>query len=385
MEKDQFQYLLQKYFSGDISEKEQNDLDELLKNESYAETFRSYARLNRRIAGWSYTSSSEDRKEKILNEIMGRSRTKRKMYTIPAFIKYAAVLVVLLGLGAIIVVDRLPPQAGEQLIIEDNTITLHLSDTLIKSLTGKRHGMISSLEDVRVEQSGDTIQYTTTGNKAMDTYNEIDVPHGKTAVLILSDGSRVTLNAGTWLKFPRNVAATTTREVYIKGEAYFDVARDTSRPFVVHANDVDVRVLGTHFNVNNYESGATVNTVLVEGKVALYNGSESYDKENSLVIHPGTLAEFDKSGRYISTKTVDTSLYTSWRSGALIFEGTDFSSIIHSLERKFNVKIENHNSKLEKEIFTAKFKEEPIQKVLESFQQSYPFEYTIKENKIIIN
>ncbi|MGS2763034.1 FecR family protein [Sinomicrobium sp. M5D2P9] len=383
MEKKRFQHLLHKYFSGDISDEEQYDLDELLKDESYAEEFKTYARLNKRISELSYKPTPPEKKKVILDKIMEHPGTKRKVFTIPVFFKYAAAVVVLLGLGFIMTNKR--SNTPGQLIVEDNPVILHLSDTLIKSLQGTDYTMINASEDIQVEQAGDTIKYMATGEKGTLAYNEIDVPHGKTAILVLSDGSRVTLNAGTWLKFPRNAGVTGTREVYVKGEAYFDVARDTSRPFVVHADDVNIRVLGTHFNVNNYESDTTVNTVLVEGKVALYADTDRYDEKESLVIRPGTMAVFDKAGQPVNTHTVDTSLYTSWMQGELIFEGAHFSDIIQSLERKFNVEIENRNSGLAKEKFTAKFKEESIQQILKSFQQSYPFEYTIKKNKIIIN
>ncbi|MGS2741811.1 FecR family protein [Sinomicrobium sp. M5D2P17] len=385
MEKNQFQHLLHKYFSGDISEKEQYDLDELLKDESYAEEFKTYARLNKRISELSYKPTPAKKKKAILDTIMRDSGTgtKGKVYMIPVFFKYAAAVVILLGLGFIMMNKW--SNTPDQLIVEDNPVILHLSDTLIKSLQETDYTMINASGDVQVEQAGDTIKYMATGKEGTLAYNEIDVPHGKTAVLVLSDGSRVTLNAGTWLKFPRNAGVTSTREVYVKGEAYFDVARDTSRPFVVHADDVNIRVLGTHFNVNNYESDTTVNTVLVEGKVALYADTDLYNEEKSLVIHPGTIAVFDRVGQPIATHTVDTSLYTSWMQGQLIFEGAHFSEIIRSLERKFNVEIENRNSGLEKEKFTAKFEEESIEQILKSFQQSYPFEYTIKKNKIIIN
>lgn len=382
MEKDRFQYLLQKYFSGDISEKEHYELDELLKDESYAREFKSYARLNKRISELSYKPTPPEEKKAILDKMTGHSGTKRKVYTLPVFFKYAAAVVVLLGLGFIMMNQW--SNTPDQLIVEDNPVILQLSDTLIKSLQETDYAMISTMKDVEVEQTGDTIKYRATGEEGALAYNEINVPKGKTAVLILSDETRVTLNAGTWLKFPRNTGVARTREVYIKGEAYFDVARDTSRPFVVHADDVNVRVLGTHFNVSNYDSGTTVNTVLVEGKVALYGTADRYNGE-SLVIHPGTMAVFDKTGESIATRTVDTSSYTSWMQGELIFEGAYFSSIVNSLERKFNVEIENRNSGLEKEKFTAKFKEESIEQILRSFQQSYPFEYTIKKNKIIIN
>ncbi|WP_268224426.1 FecR family protein [Sinomicrobium oceani] len=382
MKKDRFQYLLQRYFSGEITETEHSELDELLKESSNVRIFRSYSRLNRRITKWSYEGSTAEKKDKLVHDILKERKHQPKAFTIPAFIKYAAILVVLLGIG--VVVFNRSSQADIQKTGKTTGITLHVSDTLVKSLGSDTHGTIGTLEGLQIDQAGDTIRYITTGEVRGAGHSEIEVPNGKTAVLVLSDDTRITLNSGTWLRFPRHIAATSTRDVYLRGEAFFEVSRDTSRPFIVHADDVGVRVLGTRFNVNNYESGTVVHTVLVEGKVALYNTSETYDEKHAELMHPGTLTEFHKSGKHIGTRTVDTDLFTAWTGGALIFEKTDFSTIVHSLERKFDMHIENHNDRLGKEVFTAKFHEEPIRKILESFRQSYPFEYTVDGNTIII-
>ncbi|WP_461532181.1 FecR family protein [Sinomicrobium sp.] len=383
MEKERFYNLVHKYFSGELSETEQLELDELLKKASYAELFKSYANLNRRIAAWSYTPPSKEKKEKLLSEILNLSTQKGKVRRLPTFVNYAAVLLILLGVG-LAVIDRSPQTATQDKSVKKG-VSLRLSDTLIKSLKSNSHGTLGILQGVEVKQLGDTVKYIATGEANTESYSEIDVPYGETAVLVLSDSTRITLNSGTWLKFPHNVTSGSTREVYLKGEAFFEVSRDTSRPFVVRTDEVGVRVLGTSFNVSNYPSDSVVSTVLVEGKVALYKAAETYDEEKALLIKPGTLAEFDNQGEYLRTKTVDTERYTAWKDGAMIFEGADFASIIHSLERKFDVRIENHNKQLEKEIFTAKFYGEPLPKVLQSFQRSYPFEYTIEGNTVIIN
>lgn len=215
-------------------------------------------------------------------------------------------------------------------------------------------------------------------------YNELLVPYGKTFELILSDGTKVHLNSGTTLKYPVKFIKGKKRQVFLTGEAYFNVTKDKTHPFVVNANNLNVRVLGTQFNVSSYPEDGSIKTVLVEGSVALYDHNKTYNKQNVALLTPGNKAVWNKKSKQIKFKKVDTSIYTRWIKGEVVFEAVKFKNIVKKLERHYNIVIDNKNKELAEQVFTASFTVETIQEVLNSFKANYPFNYTTVGNKITI-
>lgn len=215
-------------------------------------------------------------------------------------------------------------------------------------------------------------------------YNTIKIPYGKRFQLQLSDGTVVHLNAGTTLKYPVKFLASQNRQVFLEGEAYFDVAKDKKHPFVVNADELNVRVLGTHFNVSNYPEDDQTDVVLVEGSVGMYGANEIFDAAKNTILKPGFKGSFDRKNKSINTKAVSTDYYTSWIRGGLSFRNMAFKNICKKLERKYNVKIVNQNDKFETEVFNASFEDEPITKILSYFNDIHSFDYVQKDNYIII-
>ena len=200
----------------------------------------------------------------------------------------------------------------------------------------------------------------------------------------LSDGTTVHLNSGTTLKYPVKFIAGENRQVFLDGEAFFDVAKDKKHPFIVNADNLNVRVLGTHFNVSNYPEDAVTDVVLVEGSVGMYNVKEEFDANKNTVLKPGYKGSFNKQNNVIFTKPVITDIYTSWINGGLTFRNMTFKNIITKLERRYNVTIVNKNEKLANEKFNASFSDESIEKVMSYFNDIHGINYTIKNNQILI-
>ena len=216
-------------------------------------------------------------------------------------------------------------------------------------------------------------------------FNTLRIPYGQIFEIRLSDGTSVHLNAGTTLKFPvRFLESAETREVFVTGEAYFDVATNESQPFVVNTGEMEVRVLGTRFNVSTYPEDDHTDVVLVEGLVRLDAESEISETTEKQLLKPGYKASFDKREKTITTQAVPTSIYTSWIKGELVFRDMTFEDILKKLERKFNVTIENNNDKLAKERFNASFGDESIEAVLKYLKTIYGIEYSIEDDKVII-
>jgi len=214
-------------------------------------------------------------------------------------------------------------------------------------------------------------------------YNELKVPYGKKFELLLSDGTQVNLNSGSSLRYPVKFIKGQERKVFLYGEAFFDVTKNTKNSFVVNVDDLNVMVYGTKFNVSSFEEDKDINTVLIEGSIGLYNSDSN--KENISILEPGDLGAWDKNKKEISINKVDTRIYTSWIEGKLIFRKTPFKVICKKLERKYNVTIESNNNDLNNKLYNAVFEMETIEEVLTSFQKNYKLDYSIIENKIIIN
>lgn len=132
------------------------------------------------------------------------------------------------------------------------------------------------------------------------------------------------------------------RQVYLDGEAYFDVVHNATNPFIVKANDLNIKVYGTSFNVSNYGEDIYSDVVLVEGSVGMYSGNPS----NEIRLSPGEKGSFSKKDRIIDKRVVPTTLYTSWINGELVFRNATFESIVKKLERHYNVKINNQKASL---------------------------------------
>jgi len=305
-----------------------------------------------------------------------------------ALLKYAAVFIAFIGIGYYFVnYNKTTAVTGNQLQIADDKITLELENGNVKVIqTSGEQQRINISGKVVAEQIGNTLNYEKENSAEELAYNILTIPNGKKFQIVLSDGTKVYLNSGTVLKYPVKFITGLNRQIYLlEGEAYFDVAKDAKHPFIVNADDMNVRVLGTEFNISTYPEDLSINTVLVEGSVSIFGSDKKYDKANSLELKPGYKASWNKDKNNISVEEVDTNVYTGWKNGKLIFKNSQFKNILKKLERHYNVTIINNNTKLNEQYYDATFDTETIEQVLNSFNKSYKIEYTIKNNKIIIN
>ncbi len=296
------------------------------------------------------------------------------------FFKYAAVLVCLVGITYFFVMNHQP-----KLVIPKDAITLQLENgnTEIITATGERKIIDSDGKIVGVQEE-DKLVYDNGINTNKLAYNTLNIPYGKRFQVVLSDGTKVHLNAGSSLKFPVKFIKGNKRTVFLTGEAYFDVTKDKLHPFIVGAGSVDVRVLGTKFNVSSYSEDKAINTVLVEGSVQVYNSNNPNQKS---LISPGEKASWDKTNKSILVNSVDVATYTNWMDGQLVFKGVSFKNMIKKLERAYNVSIISNNKELNDEIFSANFSVdiESIDDVLYYVGKSQPLTFKKSKNTITIN
>lgn len=232
-------------------------------------------------------------------------------------------------------------------------------------------------------QKGKQIVYTDDTAAAVGNH-VLNVPYGKQIAVQLSDGTHIHLNAGSTLRYPTGFANHERRSVALSGEAYFDVAKDPARPFVVNVNTLDVAVLGTRFNVSAYPEDPSNDVVLVEGAVSLRYNMDTARRTPGTVLAPGSKGIFDKNTGGITVKPVSANLYIAWVTGELVFRNMAFDNILKKLARHYNVSITNNNSALGKEEFNASFGNAPIEKVLQNLKTAYGIDYEITNNKVYI-
>ncbi len=328
-----------------------------------------------------------DTADKIYRDILFKSRQKRFPFA-KGILKYAAAAAILVGLlsTAYLFLNKAPDAVEKQLVIPANdAITLELEDGRIEVLKQNSNTEVVGADGRIIgQQNGRELDHTKVKNASKIVYNTLTVPYGKRFNLLLSDGSKVFLNAGTKLKYPVPFARGQNRQVFLTGEAFFEVAKDKEHPFIVTANDLDVEVLGTEFNVSNYPEDKSTDVVLVEGSVSLSESRTSADKESSTVLVPGLKGSFDRGNSAIRTQKVNTKTYTSWVRGELVFRNMLFDNILKKLERHYNVTIYNYNKALGGEVFNAGFSDYSINEVLESLSKNYGIDYVIENNTVII-
>ena len=273
-----------------------------------------------------------------------------KRYLLRRAMRYAAAIVLPLGcaVGAYLFwVQREGVGEPAAYVRPQHAITLTLASGEEVALNGKASGEVLVTESVAIRlDSTQGLSYEAQGHagEAEVRYNVLDVPVAADYRLHLSDGSVVYLNADSRLRYPETFTGG-ERKVYLEGEAYFEVAKDASRPFKVVAREVEVNVLGTHFNVNAYPEHADVVTTLAEGKVQVAGVA------SQAVLVPGEQAIASPEG--MEVRKVDVQAYTSWKNGVFVFRSMPLEEIMEQVYRWYGVEAVFFNESVRTETFTG--------------------------------
>lgn len=216
-------------------------------------------------------------------------------------------------------------------------------------------------------------------NREEITYNEIEIPKGQYLSLTLSDGTKVWLNAQSKLKYPIRFSKK-QRTVELEGEAFFEVAHNKEVPFIVESPLLNVKVLGTKFNLRSFKEKEAVIS-LAEGKVEV----EGFDHTDRQILHPGQQLSFSKEKGMTFMPDMDINLIGTWTKGEIYFQKERLDKISYELERKFNVKIEISNEQLKAEIFTCHFNEKAtIEEILSLLKETRRLNYKMQNGTILI-
>lgn len=317
-------------------------------------------------------------------KVRGRKRIGLRMWW-----KYAAMFVLPLGIAFAlwqglkeekIVLHR---QFGEVARPGAERAVLKLFDgktVVLDSTSGNM--LIARGENVRVEvDSNRLLRYSredTVVTSREERKNELIVPRGGEYQIVLADGTRVWLNSATKLIFPQNFTGK-ERRVVLSGEAFFEVARDESKPFIVETSRMDVKVLGTRFNVNAYTDNEVVSTTLVDGSVEVASGTQK-----PITLVPGEQA-YGEAGE-LEKREVNIRLYTSWIDGRFMFNNVELEEIAKQISRWYDVEIFFTNENVKRTRFTGgmvKFK--PLDDLIRMIESTSPVRFSVKGKTIVIS
>ena len=245
----------------------------------------------------------------------------------------------------------------------------------------------SSGEEVNIGHSNRIEQKATSSTEPI--FNTLIVPFGKRSEIVLSDGSKVWLNSGSKLIFPAKFASE-KREVYLEGEAIFEVNHNRNKPFFVKSKNHEIEVLGTVFNVSNYMDDSAIYTVLQSGSIKInYASNKLFNSEKNVIVKPGNMVTFNKANLDVQKTNVDVEQYFSWRDGVFIFKNDPLQDIVKKISRYYNIEISITDNNRANETFSGYLDVNgSIESVLETIKATEPsgFEYQFAtDGKIIVN
>jgi transmembrane sensor len=353
--------LLHKFKHGELSPLESKELVSFIKEGDKNEDIKNIlAEYWKSPVQGNYNIPVESMLRKIQEEIPERKHKilhPRTGFRIPRFVKYAAVILVTIG------------------------ITLSARSIFI-NITKKQ---------VLAEQDDNSI---------------ISVSYGSKSKVVLPDGTKVSLNSGSTLKYPAKFSKI-SRNVYVEGEAYFDVTKDKKHPFYVKTRDITIKVLGTKFNVKAYTDENIIQTTLVSGCIEIFSNKKEMSAQNRIVaLRPNQQVTFvtNSAGEINMVKEaekqnlkpvlalkpikldkhIDVTPVIAWKDNRLVFRDENFNVLARRLERWYNVEIEIKDDNLKTALFSGIFVNETVEQALNALKLATPFKYEMKKNHITI-
>ena len=296
--------------------------------------------------------------------------------------KYAAMFV--LGVSLVYVVARPEP---EEKIVRAEVIKPGRLQAELRLGTGVRlalneHQGVYSLGNAGVEIVNDTVtgkvsyHVNKTGMEDSLVFNTLIVPKGGEYSLELPDGTVVWVNSESSLRFPEKFTSN-RREVFLEGEAYFEVKKDENRPFYVHTEAGKVRVLGTAFNVCAYSNDRFWQTTLVEGSVMINQ------EEKEVLLKPNEQYQIDVRTGKAGLREVLPELYTSWRDGKFYFKAYTFEELVEKLERWYDFKMFYMNEEIKTRRFSGVVnKYQPLEEMFKFLQMTSDVQFNVKGNVV---
>jgi len=215
-------------------------------------------------------------------------------------------------------------------------------------------------------------------------YTETIAPRGQKSQIVLADGTKVWLNSDTKIKYPGNFSKN-QRDVFLDGEAFFEVAKNAHQPFIVHTSGVNVKVLGTKFNVKAYSDEDQIETSLFEGKInLLINNSASADVIEKVIV-PGQSFVYSKSDHQLASNRFPKDEINGWKKNQLIFKDDTFSNLVRKVERWYNVKVV-YDEKLfnDRRLTVELYEGERLERLMDIISLTLSVDFKYEKGEIIL-
>jgi ferric-dicitrate binding protein FerR (iron transport regulator) len=385
MDKYTIAVLIAKYMANNISRNELHELEswrkESAENEALFEKLiqsDNFNQLNTMAQSYDRNKSWQALKNQI---------DPQPTFRLKSWYYYAAAAVLLPFLLLIFFKEykiHSPNSAQENLQVAaitpgSNKATLILDDGSQIELNDKETFLLEEKEGTKIKKDSTGLNYESNTDSQEIIYNQIKVPRGGEYTVVLSDGSRVYLNAMSSLRYPVNFQAD-SRTVELTGEAYFEVKKSETA-FVVSTKDAKIEVLGTSFNVSTYPEDEIVRTTLVEGRVKI----QLNEGGKEMVLNPSEQMAFNRVGKELSISKVDVNSYIAWKEGLFYFKDWQLKDIMSYLSRWYDFKVEYQNKNIQTLRFGGKFdRYGDLKSILNLFEQTGKISAKIEGNTIIL-
>lgn len=382
--------LLVRHLKGELNPSEKQELDDLFKEDpelynlyqKYKDPVYLEKELNRHF------SIDLDQKWNMHRHLSRKLTIKRKMILIakiaaalliPAFVTFYLIFnpsEEIIDTKQVFASKSLPGSSKAQLVIENGEI-FELDETQDLSI---RDSVI------QIKSRKSELVYKTTSQhlalKPKEHYHTLIVPRGGEFDLTLSDGTKIWVNSQSRIKYPKNFVADIRMIELIEGEAYFEVAHDADRPFIVNTKEGLVKVLGTSFNIRAYSDEAASYTTLVDGSISLRH---KHAEESEVILEPGQQGVLIDVNHKIRINEVDIELVIAWKDGNFIFASNRMEDILNRLSRWYDFEVQYENEELKNMMFRGNLdRKEGVVQILDLFEKTKRIQFEYTENKILV-
>ena len=327
------------YLKDELSEEQEMELDLWLEKDSNRQLFESIT--SKQAILKKANAYDKDDMDKVWNNLDKQLFQKTNYQK---WLSYAAILLLPLAIGYWLITQVPEYEQGvaqyEEVKPGETNAKLYFSDGKVVDLKEDTASLIRSKDNLLVEKDAKQVRINSNQLAASDAIrmNRIVTPIGGEYQVVLPDGTKVWLNADSYLEFPSKFSEK-QRKVVAKGEVYFDVASNKEWPFIVESGGVKLKVLGTEFNIRNYKDEDEIVTTLVEGSVEVSN-----TLKEKVILEPGREVLIASGAHSMKERAADMESVTAWRKGRFIFKKKRVEDIMYDLARWYNIKIFFSNS-----------------------------------------
>lgn len=381
MTREEYNSLYEKYLSGKCTRQEQQVI------ENYQDNFD----LDRHEWNSDQMGDSELAKETIHTQLVISiaKQKRRRLLRVRAWYAAAATIILILSSGlyfnnlrkkAPVLTKTESPRFKNDVLPGDNRAVLTLDDGSQINLDDAQNGVLASEDNTDIRKTGSGKLEYSAGEKLIQSvkYNTLSTPMGGQYQLSLPDGSKVWLNSGSSIRFPTAFIGK-ERVVELKGEAYFDITENKKMPFIVRTNNsMDIKVLGTQFNVMAYDDEKSINTTLVEGSVQILKES------GTAFLEPGQAAILNKGTGKIKVAEADIDEAVAWKNGYFIFSNENIESIMRKVSRWYNIEVDYQGNLSNKDFVGTISRDKNISELLKMLELTGAIHFKVDGRRVTV-